>query len=426
MGTRSKSSEFQLLSRNCDTVITGSAFFANDQDFTIPLSANRAMDFSKSFFSYRLTLTRGDGSLLNSEDVSYSMLPISCLYKGVSVYFDSTLVEANSEWIPQLHAIKSRTGLPASLLDGVLDSREYFGHDSYGLRNTEPRNFKSVEKCWKPPLDIFNNSTPISNVTVRISMRTKQEGESFNSMIESKVAIIQSTGDDVDPAKIRFSIDRVRFHIAMSNIDTKNAAPYELVIRGTEIMTKKIRSANDETNSFRFNYNPQAISCCFQDPRVKSDTQFSNSRFRVNAQDTIGPDNLPVGPGVEKRIQTLQVTHAGMSRPNDEMTQVYASGATRYNERYYTSAAVMKRGYYTDVEDFDTWQSRGAIYSWLFSKAGGETDRIVDVKTSFFEEGEEAFPDGINPVLIVASTYHRKIKVTPRLGGRPKIEIINF
>lgn len=421
--------EYLHFSKKADSIVDGVNFESGEQIFEIVLSGNRAIDLSESYFSYRISYSNGDDSAISGgTNVSLAMGPIAAAYEGVSMFLNDTLIEKQSKWLSQLDSIKKRIQRPAAVLNGVITTREswdalrvdstYNDQDIPSNRLAMTINTTATELVWQPPLAAFSSSVPLHNVKVKFVFDAKTDDRIFFGMFETLESKVQGTG----AGNLKYSITQVRFHAAIFTMDTEGAKSYKMKLNPLEIKVKALRSDSMETNAFQFTHNPIALHVCFQDRRVESDTRFSSSKFRVDP--VVAGLQISTGPGQERELKSLSVSHKGLERPNEyNQISVVLPNDTNFTERYYTASCVMNGSYYQDFDHFQNWQSRGALFSFYFPAGGAEQDRKADVKTEFNAGAFGVIPNQHLPNLIVASVYAREVTVTPVLGGNTIIEL---
>lgn len=423
---------YRIFSQKGNSNYTGDRFPGGIQDYEILLTGNRAINMKDSYFSYRIKLQNSSGLFIGDADnLSLNMNVIACLYSDATVYMNGEAVEAIHDYLPQLQAFKVRSSTPAAQLNGALGFRECWAPTMEGeVAQTSPfratvesnraimtQEHQFNEICWRPPLSIFDNDTPIHNVKIRISLTAKDAQSVAKNIIESHSA------DKNTPGDFRFSIDRIRFHAAIYEYDTNFAEPYEFVLHPAIMQSKVLPGPEDETTTFLSNHNPEVIGVAFQDTRAGTNTLHSRSKFKVNEATPGLTEQFK--PGEEHNLTLLAVSHAGIERPNENDSLLYddalVAGAQNFLQRYYTSTNIQTRGYYADVEPYEDWLRRGMYFMWSWPKAGGERVRRIDVRTKFSQ------PFTVSPPrLFLYASYTIKVKVVPEVGGNTAVIITDF
>lgn len=425
-------SKYRHFSKKANTVIVGENFGSGQQEFQITLSGNKALSLKDSYLSYRITTTKGTGAAIIEDDkIALSMNLIPCMYEGVTVFINDEEIESVSKYVAQQHSIKTRSSVARTVLNGVLDSRELWEpKTAKGSRHdiiANVKGFKNNEIMYKPALSCFDNDTPLRNCIFRLALDAKSDARIFKSSFESVDNLITGSG----ATDFKISITRVRFHAAIFEIDTNNAAPYSFMLCPMETTAQRLRGPDTEVTSFNLKYNPESLTVAFQDVKASNDTRYSPSRFRVNPKDDV-TGVIPDTFGEEGKLTSLSISHNGVERPNEndtlKLNPIGELTGSSFLQRYLTSSDIQERGYWADMENMFEVFARGLRFSYLFPKSGGETDRIVDVKSSFApnKAGEDEVFEFENPNIFLFSTFKRMVTITPAANGETRVKLTHF
>ena len=260
-------------------------------------------------------------------------------------------------------------------VDVPQDGRTDFARVDAPIVGVPTRRLDGFELIWQPPLSIFKIGHALPSGKYELVLNPQTASTYKKRAIESLV--------DKDPAA-DFNFEVVDMYLYTSTVDGPRAddITYLLDLEETRCQTDTVQNLGAfQQRNFDVSPSTYALTCAFQDARAGNLTQYSASKFRINAP---GPNAV----GDEIKLNRLFINYAGQSKPSPDADPSYNVGnASDYTIQRYTESQIYNGAYYDTggAETIQEYHGSGSYVFFLWSRDG--TDRSTRVNVHFGFEG---------------------------------------
>ena len=218
------------------------------------------------------------------------------------------------------------------------------------------RKVKEIELIWQPPLSIFKigHALPCMKAELILNPQTQSSYQqtAIQSILANKVA-----GTD-----FKFEVKDMYFYCNSVEGPRADDVSYLLDLEQVTCQSDNVPGVSFAQRNFDVSPSTYALTVAYQDSRVNSDTQFSQSKFKSYGADSKASEE-------ELKINRFFVNYAGQNLPAPDADPKYIVGSAidyttqRYAETQIYSGAMFDAG---GAESLEDWHDRGAYYyfSW--------------------------------------------------------------
>ena len=182
-----------------------------------------------------------------------------------------------------------------------------------------------------------------------------------------------------------FHVDDITFYVCVVDNFERNPSKYSVVLdlEETNVIPRDIAGGAASTENYTVSKSTFALSVALQDKRSGTNTLYSPSAFKTEANS-------------QNSLTNLQIAYAGENRPSPAANPLFAAPVDHMTHRYLE----------TGIEDlalYDTggmltkeqWRELGELYHFQWRKSGDNISTNVDVSTTY-----GAFTNGPHRLLL--------------------------
>ena len=385
------------------------AFPGSNIVFNFTLSSNQHWIPSRSFVVIRNTIFFGIGGVaaqpVLASNVAPSMNMPGNLFDGCSLSVGGFDLGSISKNASHISAATKRLQKSAGYLDGAGKSISFFDplfddrqaeicSDGVNTRlNAEPATVRCNvnESIYQPPLGIFKQGKALGSGRYELILRPKPDIVYKQSAIESTgVAKVVNNGSiplaaPLTTGEAEFHVDDITFYVCVVDNYERNPSKYSVVLdlEESNVMPRAIFGGTASTENYTVSKSTFALSLALQDKRAGTNTLYSPSLFKTEADS-------------QSSLTNLQIAYAGENRPSPSAQMSFVAPVDLMTHRYLE----------TGIEDlalFDTggmltkdqWRELGELYHFQWRKSGDNISTNVDVSTTY-----GAFTNGPHNLLL--------------------------
>ena len=399
-------------------------FPGSDIVFNFTLSGNQHWIPSRSYVVIRNSLFFGIGGVAAQPVLASNVAP-SCnmpgnLFNGCSLTVGGFSLGSISQNAAQISVCQKRLQKSAGYLDGAGKSISFFqprqldrkavvcsdGIDTGLTVPTDTAQCNQNESIYQPPLGIFKQGKALGNGRYELTLSPKSDIIYKQSAIESTGAdVVVNSGTVAGGAALtngegEFQVNDITFYVCVVDNFERNPSKYSVVLdlEETNVIPRDIAGGAASTENYTVSKSTFALSCALQDKRAGTNTLYSPSAFKTEADS-------------QNSLTNLQIAYAGENRPSPSANPVFAAPVDHMTHRYLE----------TGIEDlalYDTggmltkeqWRELGELYHFQWRKSGDDISTNVDVSTTY-----GAFTNGPHRLLLFHH-YRRIIEYSVENG----------
>jgi hypothetical protein len=384
-------------------------FPGSDIVFNFTLSGNQHWIPSRSYVVIRNSLFFGIGGIAAQPVLASNVAP-SCnmpgnLFNGCSLTVGGFSLGSISQNASQISVCQKRLQKSAGYLDGAGKSISFFqprqldrqavvcsdGIDTGLTVPTATARCNENESVYQPPLGIFKWGKSLGNGRYELTLSPKSDIIYKQSAIESTgadVVVNSGTvtgGDPLTNGEGEFQVNDITFYVCVVDNFERNPSSYSVVLdlEETNVIPRDIAGGAASTENYTVSKSTFALSCALQDKRAGTNTLYSPSAFKTEADS-------------QNSLTNLQIAYAGENRPSPAANPQFAAPVDHMTHRYLE----------TGIEDlalYDTggmltkeqWRELGELYHFQWRKSGDDISTNVDVSTTY-----GAFTNGPHRLLL--------------------------
>ncbi len=229
--------------------------------------------------------------------------------------------------------------------------REIYGND-----DNDARNVKELELIWQPPLSIFKiaEAIPSSKLELVLNPQTSSSYQisAVQSILSNKTA----------NTNFKFQVRDMYLYANTVEGPRQDDITYLLDLEQTNCQSDNVPGVSFAQRNFDVSPSTYALTVAYQDSRVNSDTQYSQSQFKSYGANS-GAKNE------ELKLKRFFINYAGQNLPAPDADPEYKVGsAIDYTTQRYAESQIYSGAYFDTggAESLEDWHNRGAYYyfSW--------------------------------------------------------------
>ena len=245
--------------------------------------------------------------------------------------------------------------------------------------NSKDRRVIKFSLIYQPPLSIFGINHAIAGSSKHeIDLIPFSETVYQKNAIESILADKVHTTDGANN-NFRFKVENMLFYAARCDGPIIEKDEHILDLEETRLQITQITSNSRSQYSLDVSPSSHAFTVAFQDESAETDTQYSQSKFKIRNNEELNLTNMYIRYGGLQKPQPdyrplLQEGESGnANRYTDRMVEQYAR-SIMYNGAYYDSSYETLKEYYF---------GRGLYLHFPYNKTGSDRETRVYVSTEF-------------------------------------------
>ncbi len=304
-----------------------------------------------------------------------------------------------------------------------------FRESNYLINQSQSHTSKSqrFSIIWRPPLSIFDIPYGIPG-----SAKHELRFTPFSNTVYQKNAVESVFADKIHGAgnDYRFLVTNMLFYAARCEGPIVQQDQFFLDLNECRLQSSVILEAARTQHSLTVSPSTHALTIAFQDGAAESNTQYSQTKFRIRATSNDHAVKAPINQ--ELYIENFYVRYGGLQKPQPDYRIEYvdtypgtdpnaqnidglieAQGRNAlYNGAYFDSS----------METLKEWRERGIYFHWPWPKTGTDREDRVYVSTQFKELDNDA--NAIRPRLLLFNHY-KKVCILKYAEGNLNEILIN-
>ncbi len=276
-------------------------------------------------------------------------------------YTVSSVIDATSIQLDNVKTIAVAAGAHGFLRKRKIESGE------------KARKVKEIELIWQPPLSIFKigHCLPCGKYELVLNPQTQSSYQQ---------AAIQSLGiNKVAGTDFKFEVKDMYLYCNTVEGPRADDVSYLIDLEQTTCQSDNVPGVSFAQRNFDVSPSTYALTVAYQDSRVNSDTQYSQSKFKSYGVNSGASEE-------ELKLNRFFINYSGQNLPAPDADPKYIVGdaidytTQRFAETSIYSGAMFDSG---GGESLSDWHSRGAYYYFSWPRDGTDRSTRVNVHQGF-------------------------------------------
>jgi hypothetical protein len=260
------------------------------------------------------------------------------------------------------------------------------------------RKLKEFELIWTPPLSLFKITSALPSGDYEL-MLVPQPGVTFQQYG------VESLASKAPNVNYKMSVKDIYFYCNVVDGKRADDITYLLDLDETSCQSDNIRNPGLTQRNFDVSPSTYALTACYQDLRVGTDTRFSTTKFK--SYDVNGNN------ATELNLNRFYLQYAGQSLPSPDADPQFDVNIDRTTQRYADSmlysGAIFDSGGCETIEEF---HRRGSYYHFAIPRDGSDRSTQVVVNQQF--EGNT----NIDNMRVLLFSHYKKVARVSVSDGR--------
>lgn len=231
------------------------------------------------------------------------------------------------------------------------------------------RDIMNIEFIWTPQsLSIFQvtQALPLGNYELLL-----QPEVNFKKFIVESIVTDKVPGVDYD-----VRIDQMYLYVNKVQASRIEDLTYMLDLNTIRCQSTNVVTSSSQQKTYDVSPSTQALTVCYQDQRLGTDTRFSPTKFKSY--------NVNADASVEQKLKSFYVNYAGKQYPSPQADYKFDPN-TDFTVQRYLDTQLMTGAYFDSgsCESLEDYQSRGAYTHIVCPRDGSDRSTRVTVNHEF-------------------------------------------
>ena len=342
-------------------------------------------NLSRSYFELVVRLQDQDGNNLSvASNVAPAALLPATLFESMHVdVCDKTVENITGATFAQTSAFLFRQ-MDTELQDEYGETAGW-SSDSPGARQAAFERCKTQTYLWRPPAALFNQNAPLPpNTPLRVTLNVAPAA--MNRALTSLLNTTTASGNGVLTGGVAaanvagFKFESIRFHAAVAvgdNADLKAAdGDVYIPLKRTQAISQAVLQHDATSYRFKVPRNCHKINVAFQHKSADTGTANHFSSATSFQTQPANADRHHEDRPTAIAVNTLQLEFGGQTAPSRPFVPTISADKDNLRLAYKEYADTLLC---TNKESYETWLSRGAIFSYQRCNVRGGNDASTEL-----------------------------------------------
>jgi hypothetical protein len=241
------------------------------------------------------------------------------------------------------------------------------------IETDSARGVKQFELIWQPPLSIFKIGHALPGMKAELVLNPQTQSSYQQTAIQSVIA------NKVAGTDFKFEVKDMYFYCNTVEGPRADDVSYLLDLEQTTCQSDNVPGVSFAQRNFDVSPSTYALTVAYQDSRVNSDTQFSQSKFK--SYGAISSDSEE-----ELKLNRFFINYAGQNLPSPDADPEYkVADAVDYTVQRFAETSIYSGAMFDSGggESLSDWHDRGAYYYFSWPRDGTDRSTRVNVHQGF-------------------------------------------